>query len=60
LGYELSDTIMVATENGVHFLASKKKIEFLKRLESSQNSSVPPIKLLIRDKVKEGVFLNAM
>ena len=50
-GYELSDTIMVASDSAIYFLASKKKIEFLKRIESNLNPSVPPIKLLIRDKV---------
>jgi hypothetical protein len=42
---------MVLAESAIYFLASKKKIEFLKKIESNLNPAVPPIKLLIRDKV---------
>ena len=49
-GYELSDTLMFCAEKAIYFLASKKKIEFLRQIESNMDQNVPPIKLLIRDK----------
>ena len=52
LGYELPDTVLVMTEENIIFLSSKKKIEFLRPLESNLDSSktVPDVKLLVRDK----------
>ena len=52
LGYELPDTILVMTQENIIFLASKKKIEFLRPLESNLDSTrtVPDVKLLVRDK----------
>ncbi|MCL4118736.1 UNVERIFIED_CONTAM: hypothetical protein GTU68_027378 [Idotea baltica] len=51
-GYELTDFIMVCSEKAVYFLASKKKIQILESLEKhkDENSNVPPVILLIRDK----------
>ena len=40
---------MVLTEDTVYFLASKKKIEFLQKVEGSENGTT--VKLLTRDKV---------
>lgn len=49
-GYELPDMIMVLTKDKIIFLASKKKIEFLKQVEDSDDSSLPSVELLTRDK----------
>lgn len=51
LGYELTDTISVFSQDGIYFLTSKKKIEFLKQVENSKSDGVPEIKLLVRDRV---------
>lgn len=46
------DTIMIIVEDGIHFLASKKKIEFLKQIEGTkEDSGIPPVKLHVRDRV---------
>ncbi|XP_026285652.1 FACT complex subunit spt16 isoform X1 [Frankliniella occidentalis] len=51
LGYELKDTIMILTSEAIHFLSSKKKIEFLRQIEANKDeNNVPPVKLLTRDK----------
>ena len=50
-GYELPDMIMVLTKDKILFLASKKKIEFLKQVEDAvEDESLPKVELLVRDK----------
>eukprot|EP00088_Acartia_fossae_P005874 TRINITY_DN1265_c0_g1_i5.p1 TRINITY_DN1265_c0_g1~~TRINITY_DN1265_c0_g1_i5.p1 ORF type:complete len:1100 (-),score=479.08 TRINITY_DN1265_c0_g1_i5:747-4046(-) len=52
LGYELTDTVIVFAKESMTFLASKKKIEFLRQLEGvgGADKGVPALKLLTRDK----------
>lgn len=44
---------MILAEDSINFLASKKKIEFLRKLENQKTdeTGVPPVKLLVRDRV---------
>ena len=52
LAYELTDTILVLSMEGIYFLASKKKIEFLKQVEGvKEENGIPSVKLLTRDRV---------
>ncbi|XP_050532515.1 FACT complex subunit spt16 isoform X2 [Daktulosphaira vitifoliae] len=49
-GYELTDTISVFTLEGLHIMASKKKVEFLKPAENVKDSESPVVKLIMREK----------
>ena len=51
-GYELSDTLLIIADRAIIFLGSKKKIDFMKQIDSvDRPDGLPSIKLLIRDKV---------
>lgn len=50
LGYEITDTVTIFTEKAILFLASKKKIEFLRQIEGVKDADIPSVKLLTRNK----------
>lgn len=56
-GYDISDVLMLFTVDSIHFMASKKKIEFLRPAEQKNDeNSIPPVKLFVKNKVVFLVF----
>jgi len=51
---------MILTEESINFLASKKKIEFLRKVENqkTEDTEVPPVKLFVRDRVCAYIYFT--
>lgn len=49
-GLDITDLLIVFCKSTIYFLASKKKIDFLKAFKDQQSAGMPKIELFIRDK----------